>query len=182
MPIMTRMRDSMPVILFGLLIAFLITIIFEWGMDYLGMSGGGGSDVVGKINGTKVTYKEFSEMVKSASDNQKAQSGAEPDETALTQIREQVWQNIVTQRLVDEELQRMGIVVSDQELINWVRGETPPDDLRKNFTDSTGTFRRDVYEQFLANPNQFVRDPSGADKEFGTKWLMQYEQNLRRCA
>jgi len=34
------MRDSMPLILFGLLIAFLITIVFEWGMDYLGMSGG----------------------------------------------------------------------------------------------------------------------------------------------
>lgn len=180
MPIMTRMRDSMPVILFGLLIAFLITIIFEWGMDYLGMSGGGGSDVVGQINGTKVTYKEFSEMVKTASDNQKAQSGTEPDETALTQIREQVWQNFVTQRLVDEELQRMGIVVSDQELVNWVRGETPPEDLKRNFTDSTGAFRRDVYEQFLANPNQFVRDPSGADKEYGTKWLKQYELNLRQ--
>ncbi|MBI4535034.1 MAG: hypothetical protein HY708_02060, partial [Ignavibacteriae bacterium] len=48
MPIMTRMRDSMPVILFGLLIAFLITIIFEWGMDYLGLSAGS-SDVVGEV-------------------------------------------------------------------------------------------------------------------------------------
>ena len=48
MPIMTRMRDSMPIILFGLLIAFLITIVFEWGMDYLGMRGGQ-SDVVGVV-------------------------------------------------------------------------------------------------------------------------------------
>ena len=179
MPIMTRMRDSMPVILFGLLIAFLITIIFEWGMDYLGMRGGH-QDEVGKINGAKVSYKEFSDLVKSASDNQKAQSGTEPDETALTQIREQVWQNLVTQHLVDGELKRMGLTVSDQELIDWVRGENPPEDLKRNFTDSTGTFRRDVYEQFLANPNQFVRDPSGADPDFGTKWLRQYELNLRQ--
>jgi peptidyl-prolyl cis-trans isomerase D len=180
MPIMTRMRDSMPVILFGLLIAFLITIIFEWGMDYMGMRGGGGSDVVGKINGVKVKYQEFSEMVKAAADNQKAQTGTEPDENALTQIREQVWNSLVTQHLVDEELHRMGITVSDQELVNWVRGETPPEDLRRNFVDSTGNFRRDIYEQFLANPNQFVRDPEGRDANFGSKWLKQYETNLRQ--
>ncbi len=181
MPIMTRMRDSMPVILFGLLIAFLVMIIFEWGMDYMGMrGGGGGSDVIGKIDGVKVTYKEFSEMVKAAADNQKSQSGTEPDENAMTQIREQVWQNLVTSRVVDEELRRMKVSVSDQELVDWVRGENPPDDLRKNFTDSTGTFRRDIYEQFLTNPNQFIRDPSGTDQEFGTKWLKQYELNLRQ--
>jgi hypothetical protein len=65
---MTRMRDSMPIILFGLLIAFLITIIFEWGMDYLGMSGGQ-SDVIGTVNGINIKYNEFSELVKSYSDN-----------------------------------------------------------------------------------------------------------------
>ena len=179
MPIMTRMRDSMPVILFGLLIAFLITIIFEWGMDYMGMRSGG-SDTVGEINGIKVTYKEFTEMVKAASDQQKAQTGKEPDESGLTQIREQVWQNLVTQRVVDEELHRMGITVSDQELVDWVRGENPPEDLRSYFMDSTGTFRRDVFEQFLANPNQFVRDPEGNDPNFGQQWLKQYEQNIRQ--
>jgi peptidyl-prolyl cis-trans isomerase D len=179
MPIMTRMRDSMPVILFGLLIAFLITIVFEWGMDYLGIRGGQG-DVVGKINGKKITYKEFSELIKNMSDNQKSQSGTEPDENQLVQIREQVWQNFVTQYLVEEEIGRMGIKVSDQELIDWVRGDNPPEDLKRNFVDSTGQFRRDIYDQFLANPNQFVRDPQGSDPEFGSKWLAGYEKNLRQ--
>jgi peptidyl-prolyl cis-trans isomerase D len=179
MPIMTRMRDSMPFILFGLLIAFLITIVFEWGMDYLGIRGGQG-DVVGKVNGMKITYKEFTELAKNISDNQKSQSGNEPDETQLGQIREQVWQNFVTQYLVEEEIGRMGIKVTDQELIDWVRGENPPDDLKRNFIDSTGQFRRDVYDQFLANPNQFLRDPQGSDPEYGTKWLAGYEKNLRQ--
>ena len=51
------MRDNMPVILFGLLIAFLITIVFEWGMDYLGMRGGGG-DVIGSVDGRKISYRD----------------------------------------------------------------------------------------------------------------------------
>jgi peptidyl-prolyl cis-trans isomerase D len=179
MPIMTRMRDSMPFILFGLLIAFLITIVFEWGMDYLGIRGGQG-DVVGKVNGMKITYKEFTELTKNIADNQKSQSGTEPDETQMGQIREQVWQNFVTQYLIEEEIGRMGIKVGDQELIDWVRGENPPEDLKRNFVDSTGQFRRDVYDQFLANPNQFMRDPQGSDPEFGTKWLSGYEKNLRQ--
>jgi peptidyl-prolyl cis-trans isomerase D len=179
MPIMTRMRDSMPVILFGLLIAFLITIVFEWGMDYLGMSGGG-SDIVGSINGIDIKYKDFTELVKAYSDNQKTQSGTEPDEAQFVQIREQVWDNLVTQQLVEEEVHRLGITVSDQELVDWVRGENPPEDLRRNFVDSTGQFRRDMYEQFLSNPNQFIRDPEGRDSEFGSKWLKQYESNLRQ--
>jgi parvulin-like peptidyl-prolyl isomerase len=176
---MTRMRDSMPVILFGLLIAFVITIVFEWGMDYLGMRGGQ-ADVIGTVDGTKIHYKDFADMVKNVADNQKSQNGTEPDEAQMTQIREQVWQNMVTQQLLEKEVERLGITVSDQELVDWVRGETPPEDLRRYFIDSTGQFRRDVYEQFLASPNQFVRDPSGADKEFGTKWLKQYEQGLRQ--
>lgn len=179
MPIMTRMRDSMPVILFGLLIAFLITIIFEWGMDYMGLSSGG-TDAVGTINGKKISYQEFSEVLRQYSDNQKAQTGVEPDEAQLKQLREQVWQNMITQHLVGEEIARLGITVTDQELRDWVRGDNPPDDLKRNFIDSTGQFRKDLYDQFLDNPNQFIQDPQGMDAAFGSKWLIDYEKNLRQ--
>lgn len=179
MPIMTRMRDNMPVILFGLLIAFLITIIFEWGMDYLGSQTGRG-DVVGTINGNKITYADFTELVRNMAENQKAQTGAEPDETMMKQIRDQAWQSLVNQQLVLEEIQRLGITVTDQELIEWVRGDNPPEDLRQNFIDSLGTFRKDIYEQFLSNPNQFIQDPQGVDPNFGVRWLRDYEKNLRQ--
>ncbi len=179
MPIMTRMRESMPVILFGLLIAFLITIVFEWGMDYLGIRGGHG-DVIGKINGKKVTYREFNDLLKSLTDNAKAQSGKEPDEELLKTIRDQAWQALVTQNIVEEQIKRLGLKVTDQELIDWVRGANPPEDLRRNFVDSTGQFRRDVYEQFLSDPNQFLRDPNGRDPAYGTKWLADYEKGLRQ--
>ncbi len=179
MPIMTRMRDSMPVILFGLLIAFLIMIIFEWGMDYLGLRSGRG-EVVGQINGKKIGYKEFNELLKNYTENQKKQTGVEPDDAALKQARDQVWQSLITQHLIDEEIKRLGITVTDQELIDWVRGDNPPEDLRRNFVDSTGQFRKDLYEQFLGNPNQFVRDPEGANPNYGTKWLADYEKSLKQ--
>jgi|WetSurMetagenome_2_1015567.scaffolds.fasta_scaffold03595_6 peptidyl-prolyl cis-trans isomerase D len=179
MPIMTRMRESMPVILFGLLIAFLVTIIFEWGMDYLGTRGGK-TEVVGKVNGHPISYQDFSEMLKSVTENQKAQKGAELDDNTLRQSREQVWQALVTQQVLQDEIKRLGITVTDQEIVDWVRGDNPPEDLRGNFVDSTGQFRKDLYEQFLSNPNQFLRDPEGKDAAYGTRWLANYEKSLRQ--
>ncbi len=180
MPIMTRMRDSMPAIIIGLILVFVIAIIFEWGMDYLGTSGGGSPDVVGEVNGRKISYKEFSDVLKNYTDNQKAQTGVEPDENAMRQAREQVWQSLVTQQVIEDEMKRMGLSVTDQEIIDWVRGDTPPEDLRRNFIDSLGQFRKDMYDQFLANPNQFIQDPDGADPAYGTKWLANYEKGLRQ--
>lgn len=179
MPIMTRMRDSMPYVLFGLLIAFLITIIFEWGMDYLGIKGGH-SDVVGKVNGEKITYKQFTDVLNSVTENQKNQTKAELDENQLKQARDQAWQAIVTQQLVEGEIRRLGITVTDDELRDWVRGENPPEDLKRNFVDSTGQFRKDIYDRFLNNPNEFIRDPQGADPNYGTRWLSDYEKSLRQ--
>ena len=166
MPIMTRMRDSMPYVLFGLLIAFLIMIIFEWGMDYMGLRGRG-SDVVGKVNGKKISYKEFSDLLKVYTDNQKAQNGTDPDENQLKQTRDQVWQTIITQHLVDEEIKRLGITVTDDELRDWARGDNPPQLLTRNFVDSTGHFNRQAYDQAIMDPR---------NKEI----LVQVEPELKR--
>lgn len=151
MAIMTRMRDSMPVILIGLVVAFVLTIIFEWGMDYLGLQSQR-SEYVGKVNGRTITYPEFTEMVRQAVENQKAQTNQEPDETQLTQIREQVWNNLVNQILIEEEMERMGIRVTDEEIVEWVHGPNPPEFLRRQFTDSTGVFNRAAYENAIREP------------------------------
>ena len=176
---MTRMRDRMPVILFGLLIAFVITIVFEWGMDYLGLRSGH-SDVIGKVNGDKITYKEFSELLKTITDNAKAGNSQEPDEATQRQLRDQTWQSLVSERLIKEEVKRLGINVTDQELTDWVFGDNPPEDLRKNFTDSTGRFDKAMYEQVLRSPNQYIKDPRGEDQNFGTKRLHEFEIMLRQ--
>ncbi|MFA6437877.1 MAG: peptidylprolyl isomerase [Bacteriovoracaceae bacterium] len=150
MAIMTRMRNNMPVILIGLVVVFIITIVFEWGMDYLGMSRQ--SDTIGVIEGKKVSYQEFSELVRQQTEQYKQQSKQDPDEALIKQIREQVWNNLVTQTLLERETKKAGISVTDQEIIDWVRGENPPEFLVQQFRDSTGQFRRDAYEQALNDP------------------------------
>jgi parvulin-like peptidyl-prolyl isomerase len=145
------MRDNMPVILIALVILFVVMIVFEWGMDYLGIKSGR-HDYVGIIDGKKITYQEFSELVKRATDNQKKQSGQDPDDEAMKQIRDQIWNSLIASTLVEKETQRAGITVSDQELVDWVKGDNPPSFLMSQFEDSTGKFNRAAYDQTINDP------------------------------
>lgn len=151
MAIMTKMRDSMPAILIGLVVVFLITIVFEWGMDYVGIRSKS-HDTIGIIDGKKISNTEFSELVKKQAEQQKMQTKQDPDENTYRMIREQVWNNMVTQTLVEHESERAGIKVTDQEIVDWVRGENPPEILVQNFRDSTGQFNRAAYENALSDP------------------------------
>ena len=61
-------------------------------------------------------------MLKTLSDNMKAQTGKEPDEEQLKTLRDQAWQAMVTQNIVEAQIKKLGLTVTDQELIDWVRG------------------------------------------------------------
>lgn len=167
MPLMTRMRDNMPAIIIFLVFAFILTIIFEWGMDYLGLSSQS-QEYVGVINDRNINYQEFVELVRERSEQQKTQTGKEPDENELNRIRDEVWNSLVTQTLIDEEIQRLGIEVPDQEIVDWVKGENPPEFLHRQFVDSAGNFNRAAYESAISDPRNkeiWIRVEEGLKKQ-----------------
>jgi peptidyl-prolyl cis-trans isomerase D len=139
MGLMTRLRDKTHVILIILVVAFLITIIFEWGMNYLGMQSGQVTEF-GSVNGKEIDYKEFESQVQFAIDQQKQQTGEDPDESTIQMIRDQVWDQLVSQMLAQQEIERLGIKVTNEEILNWVYNspQTLPDPIKRNFIDSTG--------------------------------------------
>jgi len=167
--IMNKMRDKMPLIIIILIIAFLGTIIFEWGMNYLGLRGAQ-QVVFGKVNGVELQYKEYESMLQRQVEQTKEQNkGKEIDEQTYQQLKEQVWNYMVQQALKDQEMKRLGISVSDQEVLNWVfnEPESLPDWLRNNFVDSLGVFHPDYLQMAIQAP------------ENKSKWV-EIEQYLRK--
>lgn len=152
MAIMTKMRDNMPAILIGLVVMFLITIIFDWGMNYLGLKTGGQDPVIGKINGKEIKYTEFNQVIDRARENQKAQSGQDIEDDQLPAFRDQVWESYVNQILIEQEVEKLGIKVTDDEIYNIITGENPPEFLKRNFIDSLGNFNRQMYLQAIMDP------------------------------
>jgi len=155
MPLMTKIRENLATFFSVFAGLFVVYIVLDWGMDITGRRHStrmAEAQEIGKINGQPILAKDFADMVRRAVENQKTQTGQEPDENQQRMIRDQVWNQLVDQMLYDEEIKKLGIMVTDQEIIDWVKGENPPDFLRQQFTDSTGTFNRQAYDATIMDP------------------------------
>lgn len=155
MPLMTRIRESMSRIFAVFAGVFVVYIVLDWGMDITGRQQSrtlAASQEVGIVNDHVITYRDYSTIVQQTIEGQRNQSQSEIDESQQRLIRDQVWNQMVEQILYDEEMERLGINVSNQEIIDAVRGDNPPEFLRTQFTDSTGTFNRQAYEGAILNP------------------------------
>jgi peptidyl-prolyl cis-trans isomerase D len=152
MSLMTKMRDNMAAIFAVFAVMFILYIIFDWGMDLLGRRSRQQGDVIGKVDGRAIHSRELADIVKNLSESQKQQTGRDVSDESSQQLQDQAWNMLVNQVLIDEQVRKLGLSVTDQELIDWVRGDNPPEFLKRQFTDSTGTFNRAAYEAALSDP------------------------------
>jgi peptidyl-prolyl cis-trans isomerase D len=155
MAVLNDIREKSPkFIIAGAAVIFIVLIIFDWGLDLTGRRGRGGgtAEVLGKVNGKEVSYKQFSELVRRTVENQKKQQSSEIDDETERQIRSQVWNQLVDEMLIEQEIDRLGITVTDQEIRDIVNAQNPPEFLVQQFKDSTGTFRRDAYQRAMMDP------------------------------
>lgn len=153
MPLMTQIRNNLTKAFAVFAVFFIVYIVLDWGMDISGRKGTRSSkDFVGVVNGTKINYREFEAALKQQTDAYRKQTGGEPDDEAERQLRTQVWNMLVQQVLIDNELNRLGISVTDDEIRDILLGPNPPEMIAAQFRDSTGTFNRAAYEQAIMNP------------------------------
>ena len=102
MPLMTQIRERLTTFFSIFAGLFVVYIVLDWGMDITGRRHStrtAEASEVGKINDQAIQAKDFSEMVRRAVENQKTQTGVEPDENTQRTIRDQVWNQLVDQTL-----------------------------------------------------------------------------------
>ncbi len=107
---------------------------------------------IGEINGQPITYQEFSSLVEQYRANQVQRTGKDIPETQMDAFRDQIWDNMVSQKLVQDKIKEFGVNITNQEIIDVIEGPNPPQFLKQNFIDSTGKFNRAAYDQAIHNP------------------------------
>jgi len=147
---MARMRSLAPwfILLVGGLFVLFMVISDSRVLEFLGQR----SQNVGSIEGEEISYQDFSNMLERAKENQERMTGQQIDESQMDFFRDQVWDAIVTQKLLQKKIKEFGIVVTDDEVREALLGPNPPEELRRQFTDSAGVFNRQLYEQALRDP------------------------------
>lgn len=148
---MQTMRQNMKIILWILVLAFIATIVFSWGMG--GFKGSGPKQgIVASINGHDVTVDRLENLIQQRYTYEQNQKGSELGEDQVKQIRTQVWDELIRDMLIQQEVQRLGIKVSDQEIAYLIQ-HSPPDFIRQNeYFQTDGQFDPQKWEQYLRNP------------------------------
>jgi len=155
MGLMNKMREKMRIILIILVLAFVGMIVFDWGMNYMASSGVGGTPtgVIGSINGIDIQDEYFFQQIQQEYIEIRETTGSEPDEMQMRQARDDVWERIITQTLIDQEIKKNNLYVSDDEIIFIIKNNPP------EFLKSIPTFQTDdkfdpqKYQDALNNPN-----------------------------
>ena len=124
MAMMERMRGFTKVILYGLVFAFVGTIIFNWGMDFTGLKPKTG--LIAEINGEEIPVNRFSQLFDAALDNYQQRTGVTPTDVQQDYIRNQVWEDLVRNTLEKQVVEQKGLRATNKEIL-YLMVEDPQD-------------------------------------------------------
>ena len=102
------------------------------------------------IDGEAVSYQDFEARVQDLVDIYKMSGTSEVNDEMMQSLREQVWQQMLSEKLMDKTYHKTGLGVSPDEVEMLVFGENPHPIVRQLFTDpNTGMFNPSFLVNFL---------------------------------
>ncbi len=131
---------------------------------------------IANVRGVSISYQEYDARVNKLIDNAKRNSQKQNlDEETIDQIREQAWQSLIMDYVMQADYEDLGLDVCPDELFDMVQGKNiDPSVMQipifKN--QQTGQFDRSLVIRFLKNLD---KDPSGNAR---LSWLA-FEQSLQ---
>ena len=151
---MRQMRDNMKWIMLVTAIAFVALMVFGWGMDITGRSGAAATGgELGRVNGEPVTYEEWNLVYRNLYEQQQRQNpGQSINAATARQIEDAAWEQVVTQKLIGQELRRRNIAVTEAELRQAARTQPPPEFVNNEMFQTNGQFDQNKYAAFLSSP------------------------------
>ncbi|MDD7257243.1 MAG: SurA N-terminal domain-containing protein [Prevotellaceae bacterium] len=107
---------------------------------------------VGKVLGQKIDVQEFQALVDEYADVIKMTQGRENlTDEELNQVKDMVWNQYVQNAVIEDEAEKLGLTVTDQELQNILQQGTNPVLMQTPFVNQqTGRFDVNLLKKFLA--------------------------------
>ena len=148
---MRQMRNNTKWIMLVTAFAFVGLMVFQWGMDITGQSGLSIGEI-GSVNRTPVMYEAFNQTYRSILDQTQLSQEDPVTSQQISDIEDAAWDEVVNQVLIQQELTRRGIVVTNDELLTAARFSPPPEFQFSPAFQTDGVFDIQKYQNFLASP------------------------------
>ena len=119
-------RMIMPIIIIALL-TFVGMIVLQWGLDITSRGQGGPTgNYAGKINGEEVSWQTFNAVYQDLYRQASKNSEEELPEEQVEMLNQQAWNQILQDKLLTQEADRLGLTVSNDEIYSYLRYNPPP--------------------------------------------------------
>lgn len=116
---------------------------------------------VGEINGNSISYEEFQSAVEERKANYILNFNREPGEREMTTLRQQAWDLLVARYAIVPEYEKVGIEVTDTEVVDMISGTNIDPNIRQAFINQeTGEFDRAMLGNYI---NQLKTMPQGSE-------------------
>src|SRR5664280_1858143 len=105
---------------------------------------------IGQIKGEYISYQDYEIKLQNLLEIYKLSGRSNVDEATNETLREQTWQQMIREKLLDPQYNKLGLGVSTEELNDLVLGNNPHPIVQQLFTDQkTGTFNKSFLVNFL---------------------------------
>ncbi len=127
---------------------------------------------IGKIYGEKINYQDFNAQVEEYADVVKFTQGINTlADDQLSMIRDQVWQSLVNEKMMQHECEKLGITITDAEIQDIINNGRNPLLAQTPFRTQQGTFDVNALKQFLNQYNEVM-----SNTEISSEIKEQYQQ------
>lgn len=112
-----------------------------------------GKQDVGEVNGEVLSAQDYQKMVDELSEVIKLTNGLNSlTEDQLNNVKDQVWQSYVNNKLIAEQAEKLGLKVTDAEIQSIIDQGTHPLLMQTPFRNpQTGMFDKDMLKKFLVD-------------------------------
>ncbi len=155
MGVMNKMRDNMAGIMIFLVIVFVLTMSIGGlvgGANIMDLISGNQPNAFTMVNGEELSRESFMRSLQNERESYRKQNGSEPTEQQMAQLTDQVWETMVTQILIRQEIEKQDISVSPEELKYYFSENIHPS-VRQYFVSDDGGFDYNAYQEAVNSPD-----------------------------
>ena len=162
MGLITNMRSRMQVVMWTILVLFVTSMAIGGlvgGASITDIFSGRQGNEVGSLNGKPILFEDFNQLVSNEINRMDQQSGRLISDEEREYIRAVVWERLIADLIIQEQIEENKIVVGDEEVLFQMKNNPPPFLQNSDAFQSFGRFDLEKYLDAVLNPGQIDWKP-----------------------
>jgi len=157
MGIITNMRTQMQPVMWTILFLFIASMAvggLVGGANIGDIFGNNSSNNVGSLNGNPIAYDDFNRLVFEEITRIEKQSGENMNDADREYVRAVVWERLIQDLLIQEQIEKNKILVSDSEVLYQLTNNPPAFLQNSSVFRTDGQFDLEKYMEAVTNPGE----------------------------